>query len=238
MRTDSDRGTGRPAAASSRVVSSLSPAMSTASAEVFDVIVARIRCWWTPCPSCTSECSLSRSHGMSRDTASSRIAWVDGPNAVRSACSRNRSSSASKSNSGLGPHQVVDQPDREACRPRRPTLLVDVPVDDVVLTGDAGAAGLAAADVVAGLLLQLQGHVLGDVPEPGALLQPLEEAAAVAARAGVPGQPGQRLEQPVDEAGDGVGGVVLEGAQVDDAGGSPARRTTCSGRGRRASAGS
>ena len=29
---------------------------------------------------------FSRIHGMSRDTASSTIAWVDGPNAVRSAC--------------------------------------------------------------------------------------------------------------------------------------------------------
>ena len=85
VRTASERGTGRPAAASSRVVSSLSPAMSTASADVFDVMVARMRRWWTPCPSCTRECSLSRSQGMSRETASSRIACVDGPNAVRSA---------------------------------------------------------------------------------------------------------------------------------------------------------
>jgi hypothetical protein len=102
VRTDSDRGTGRPAAASSRVVSSLSPAMSTASAEVLDVMVARILRWWTPCPSWTREYWLRRSHGMSRETASSRMACVEGPNAVRSACTRKRSSSASKSNSGSG----------------------------------------------------------------------------------------------------------------------------------------
>ena len=37
-------GTGSPAAASSVVVNFLSPAMSTPSADVRDVIVARIRC--------------------------------------------------------------------------------------------------------------------------------------------------------------------------------------------------
>ena len=67
MRTESCFGTGSPAAPSSRVVRSLSLAMSTASAEVFEVIVARIRLAWTPWPSWTSECWLSRIHGMSRD---------------------------------------------------------------------------------------------------------------------------------------------------------------------------
>ena len=65
-------------------------------------MVARIRFWWTPWPSWTSEAVFSRRYGMSRLTASSTIAWVDGPNAVRSPRMMNRSSSASKSNSGSG----------------------------------------------------------------------------------------------------------------------------------------
>ena len=44
LRTISALGTGRPAAASSRLVRFLSPAMSTASAGVTEDIVARIRC--------------------------------------------------------------------------------------------------------------------------------------------------------------------------------------------------
>ena len=132
VRTDSDRGTGRPAAASSRVVSSLSPAMSTASAEVLEVIVARIRRWWTPWPSCTRECWFSRSQGMSRDTASSRIAWVDGPNAVRSACTQEALELGGEVELRLGLHEVVDEPYGQ--RPGgQADLLVDVPVDDVVL---------------------------------------------------------------------------------------------------------
>ena len=102
VRTDSDRGTGRPAEASSRVVSSLSLAMSTAIEPVSDVIVARIRFACTPWPSWTRLALFSRIHGMSRETASSTIAWVDGPNAVRSACWMNVSSSVVKSKSGSG----------------------------------------------------------------------------------------------------------------------------------------
>ena len=63
----------------------LSDATSTPMAEVREVIVARIRCWWTPCPNWTSEWRSSRKNGMSRLTASSMSAWVDGPKACRSA---------------------------------------------------------------------------------------------------------------------------------------------------------
>ena len=51
--TTSERGTGRPAESRSRLVRLLSDAMSTAMADVREVIVARIRCWWTPWPSWT-----------------------------------------------------------------------------------------------------------------------------------------------------------------------------------------
>jgi hypothetical protein len=78
----------------------LSLATSTAIADVFEVIVARIRFWWTPWPSWTSEYWLSRIQGMSRETASSRMACVDGPKAVRSARTMKSSSSPSKSKSG------------------------------------------------------------------------------------------------------------------------------------------
>ena len=100
VRTDSCLGTGSPAAPSRRVVRSLSEAMSTAIAEVAEVIVARIRLAWTPWPSWTREYWLSRIQGMSRETASSTIACVEGPKAVRSARRMKLSSSSSQSKSG------------------------------------------------------------------------------------------------------------------------------------------
>ncbi len=103
VRTASALGTGRPADPRSLVVSSLSPAMSTASAEVFDVIVARMRWAWTPCPSCTREYWFSRCQGMSRDTASSRIAWVLGPNPIRCAFRRKASTDSRGSNPSSAP---------------------------------------------------------------------------------------------------------------------------------------
>ena len=113
-------------------------------------------------------------------------------------------------------HQVVEQADGQLAGGEADPL-VGVGVDDVV---DPAAAldltGLAPAQVVAGLLLQLQRDVLGDVAEPGALVQPVDEAAGDPARAGVPGQPRQQLEQPVGEAVEGVAGVVLQAAEVDD----------------------
>ena len=60
VRTILPGGTGSPADSSSCRVSCLSPAMSTARAEVFDVIVARMRCWYFPWPSCTRDWSFSR----------------------------------------------------------------------------------------------------------------------------------------------------------------------------------
>ena len=115
----------------------------------------------------------------------------------------------------LRPDQVVDQADRQLSGGQADPL-VAVGVDHVV---DAAAAldlpGLAPAQVVAGLLLQLQRDVLGDVAEPGALVHPLEEAAGHAARAGVPGQARQQLLQAGREPVQGVGGVVLEAAEVE-----------------------
>ena len=101
---------------SSWLVRLLSEAMSTAIAAVREVIVARMRCWWTPWPSCTRLCRSSRIQGMSRETASSMIACVDGPNARRSASRISRSSSSAKSRSApvVGRDEVVDQRDGDA----------------------------------------------------------------------------------------------------------------------------
>ena len=62
-------GTGRPAESRRRLVRLLSLAMSTRDARSSAmVIVARIRCWWTPWPSWTSEWRSRRMYGMSRLT--------------------------------------------------------------------------------------------------------------------------------------------------------------------------
>ena len=97
---------------------------------------------------------MSRIQGMSRLTASSRIAWVEGPNAVRSARMMNDSSSSLPVELRVGLDEVVDQAGREPAGGQA-DVLVDVAVDDVVVAGLAlHAAGLAAADVVTDDLLQ------------------------------------------------------------------------------------
>ncbi len=216
--TTSARGTGRPAQSSSRLVRLLSDAMSTPIALVFDVIVARIRCWWTPWPNWTSEWRSSRMNGMSRLTASSMSAWVDGPNAWRSASRMSRSSSLAKSKKMrlvVGRDEVVDERDGHPAR-LEPDRLLAVLVDAVVLAVHAGRAGLAVADVGAGEVLELEGDVLGDVAGPGALLEPGDEAAAPAERAGVVLEGRQQRDERVAEARDPVGRELLEDAEVDE----------------------
>ncbi len=114
---------------------------------------------------------------MSRDAASSMIAWVDGPNARRSASLIKRSSSARKSKSFVRLDQVVDQANGEL-----PGLdadgLLPVAVDHVVAAGLTGAPRLAPRDVRAGLPLELERHVLGDVAEPGPVDEAFPETAA------------------------------------------------------------
>ena len=68
--TTSARGTGRPAESRSRLVRLLSDAMSTPIADVSDVIVARIRCWWTPWPSWTRRVAVEPDE---RDVAADRL---------------------------------------------------------------------------------------------------------------------------------------------------------------------
>src|SRR5262249_36310261 len=117
---------------------------------------------------------------------------------------------------GIGPDQVVDEPGGEPSGGEA-DVLVDVAVDDVVAARlSLAAARLATPYVVAGDLLEGEGAVLGDVAEPGALVQPLDEAALAAARAGVLGEAGERRQEVLGEAGELVRGELLEGAEVDD----------------------
>ena len=77
-------------------------------------------------------------------------------------------------------------------------------------------ARLAKAGLHAGLGLQLQRHVLQDVAGPGAVAQAHQKAAAPADAAAVLDQAGQPGGEPLVEAGQGVGGVILQLADVDD----------------------
>ena len=107
---------------------------------------------------------------MSRLTASSMSACVDGPNACRSASRMSRSSSGAKSKKTVGVvgrDEVVDEGDGHPAG-LEPDLLLAVLVDAVVLAGRAGGARLAVADVGAGQVLELERDVLGDVADPRA----------------------------------------------------------------------
>src|SRR6478609_7612636 len=112
--------------------------------------------------------------------------------------------------------EMVDEAHRELAR-RDADGLVGVAVDDVVVAGSAlDRAGLAAAGVVAGQGLQLERDVLGDVTEPRALVEALDEAATTPERARVTLEPGNELDELVREAWQRDGGVVLEAPEVDD----------------------
>ncbi len=82
----------------------------------------------------------------------------------------------------------------------------------------AAVRGLAGAPETAGearQALQFERHVLHDVRGPGAFVQPLEEAAAFVVAATVLDQSGQPGAQTLREAGQAVGRVVFQRADVD-----------------------
>ena len=110
-------------------------------------------------------------------------------------------------------HEVVDEVHGEAAG-RQAHLLLHVLVDDVVLAVRAGRAGLAVPGLGARQGLELERDVLGDVAHPRPVAQARDEAAAAAERAGVVAQAGHERQQAVGEAGDAVGGIRLEAAQV------------------------
>ena len=204
--------------------------MSTPIAVVRVVIVARIRCWWTPWPSWTSECRSSRMNGMSRLTASSMRAWVDGPKAERSASRMSRSSSASKSKAERGRvDQVVDEGDRDPAGLDPDRLLAEL-VDDVVLAVRPGRAGLAVADVRPGEVLELEGDVLGDVAGPGPVAEAGDEAAPPAERAGVVLERGQDRRSARRRSRGSCSTGTPRGCRGRRASGRPARGPSSSGR--------
>ena len=108
---------------------------------------------------------------MSRLTASSMSAWVDGPKARRSASRMSRSSSASEVEGRrrvVRRDEVVDQRDGHPAG-LEPDLLLAV-LEDARCSGRRApaAARLAVPDVGAGQVLELERDVLGDVTGPGA----------------------------------------------------------------------
>jgi len=89
-------------------------------------------------------------------------------------------------------------------------VLIDHGVDARAAAIGIHAARLAEAHFLAGDVLQLNGHVLQHVPQPGALLlfrlgavatQPAHKAAGGGKAASVCVQAGQRSQQAVDEGG-------------------------------------
>ena len=152
---------------------------------------------------------------MSRLAASSRIAWVEGPNARSSASRIRRFEFSEEVELRVRRDEVIDEPDGDApCG--QPDLLLPVPVDHVVAPGRARSSGLSPVDLRAGLSLQLDRDVLGDVPGPRAFDQPFAEPSGVPARAGMLAHAREDREQFVGETVDRVRRPVLEGAQIDE----------------------
>ena len=92
--------------------------------------------------------------------------------------------------------------------------LVAGPEHHAVDAGAAGAAGLAEAGGHAGPVQQLDDAVLHHMAGPGALAQPLNEAAVLAHAAVVGLQPRQPGQQAVGQAVDGVGRTLFQRPQV------------------------
>ena len=179
--------------------------------------MARIRLAWTPWPSWTRECWLSRIHGMSRQTASSRIACVDGPNAVRSARRMNASSSAVPVELRVGLDEVVDQsygelgrrrgrPARRRSRRsrcRRPGWPLTARVLPRRMSWPTTCCS-ASAPCSATWPSQVPSWSRSTNPPR----RPREQECSR--------RPGQHLQQVVGEAGQRVGRELLQRAEVDD----------------------
>ena len=139
---------------------------------------------------------------MSRLTASSMSACVDGPKAWRSASRIEPLELGREVEEDLGVvrrDEVVDEGHGHPAGLEADGLLA-VLVDAVVLAARAGGAGLAVADVGAGEVLELERDVLGDVAGPGALTQAGDEPAAPAKGAGVVLERRQERDERVGEA--------------------------------------
>ncbi len=98
----------------------------------------------------------------------------------------------------VGIDEVVDDPDRQLAG-GNPDGLLAVLEDDVVLALGTCRTGLAVVDRRAGEVLELQRDVLGDVPDPRAVLESRDETAAAVQRAGVVLEGGHPRDQAIDE---------------------------------------
>src|SRR5215217_8045999 len=98
VRTRAPFGVATPISVSRRLVRFLSPAVSTATSEVWPVMLARMRCWFAPQPSWTRLWSLRRISGIPRRRASSTSDCVVGPSRPRVTSSRSSSTAAFRSN--------------------------------------------------------------------------------------------------------------------------------------------
>ena len=78
-----------------------------------------------------------------------------------------------------------------------------------------GLAGLAKATLHAGQVLQLDNDVFQNVRRPGAIAQALQKTAGLADAAAVGLQAWQQGGQAFVQAGNGVGGLVFQCADVD-----------------------
>src|SRR5712691_10619958 len=94
---------------------------------------------------------------------------------------------------------MVDDADGQPTRFDADALL-DVAVDHVVLAFGPRPSRLAPVDLRAGLPLQLQGDVLGDVPDPRPFAQAGQEATGPSQRAGMVLQAREPVEQALGEA--------------------------------------
>ena len=110
---------------------------------------------------------------------------------------------------------MVEQADGQLAG-RQADLLLEVAVDDVVMAGGSGAARFPPSGGPAGLPLQLERHVLGDMSQPGSVTQPLDEPAGPVQKTAMVLESGQQADQGIVERRDGVRGPVLEGAEVDE----------------------
>ncbi len=215
LRTTSERGTGTPVAASSRFVSFLSDAMSTPSDPVRLVIVARIRFWWIPWPSCTSDWSLSRIDGMSRRAASSRMACVDGPKADRSARRISASRSAAKSKSGSASTRWLTR--RTASLPAAtPTVSSAYEYTTWYWPGSPVPRVLPRPTSVPASRWSWRAMCSATCPTQVPSRSRSSKPPTRARSARVLPDAGQHLEQRLGEAGDRVRREVLEDAEVDD----------------------
>ena len=150
---------------------------------------------------------------MPRSVAAATIAAVLGPKYESSSCAR-----TCGDRGGDVERLVVDrrQQQRVAGGQRAARdLFVAGAEHHAVDAALRGAARLAEAGRHAGQVQQLDHHVLEHVAGPGAFVQPLQEAAALADAAVVLDQRRQLRDQPLVEAGQAVRRQVFQRAEVE-----------------------